>query len=66
MYKRQALLYPEAFPDARGPEHVSAGALASLAAERLAAGAGLLPPQPLYLRRPDAQVPKNYKVVTPK
>ncbi|MFE3514915.1 tRNA (adenosine(37)-N6)-threonylcarbamoyltransferase complex dimerization subunit type 1 TsaB [Streptomyces sp. NPDC059166] len=61
-----ALLYPEAFPDARGPEHVSAGALAALAAERLAAGAELLPPQPLYLRRPDAQVPKNYKVVTPK
>ncbi|GHJ34994.1 tRNA (adenosine(37)-N6)-threonylcarbamoyltransferase complex dimerization subunit type 1 TsaB [Streptomyces sp. TS71-3] len=25
---------------------------------------GLLPPRPLYLRRPDAQVPKNYKVVT--
>ncbi|MFD9503201.1 tRNA (adenosine(37)-N6)-threonylcarbamoyltransferase complex dimerization subunit type 1 TsaB [Streptomyces sp. NPDC060035] len=61
-----ALLYPDAFPDARSPEHVSAGALAALAAERLAAGAGLLPPQPLYLRRPDAQVPKNYKVVTPK
>ncbi|MFD4664019.1 tRNA (adenosine(37)-N6)-threonylcarbamoyltransferase complex dimerization subunit type 1 TsaB [Streptomyces halstedii] len=60
-----ALLYPEAFPDARGPEHVRAGALASLAAERLAAGEELLPPQPLYLRRPDAQVPKNYKVVTP-
>ncbi|MFG2590917.1 tRNA (adenosine(37)-N6)-threonylcarbamoyltransferase complex dimerization subunit type 1 TsaB [Streptomyces sp. NBC_01166] len=61
-----ALLYPEAFPDARGPEHVSAAALAALAAERLASGAALLPPQPLYLRRPDAQVPKNYKVVTPK
>ncbi|MFD4226065.1 tRNA (adenosine(37)-N6)-threonylcarbamoyltransferase complex dimerization subunit type 1 TsaB [Streptomyces sp. NPDC058545] len=61
-----AALYPDAFPDARGPEHVSAGALATLAAERLAAGAQLLPPQPLYLRRPDAQVPKNYKVVTPK
>jgi tRNA threonylcarbamoyl adenosine modification protein YeaZ len=61
-----AVLYPEAFPDARGPEHVSAGALAALAAERLAVGAELLPPQPLYLRRPDAQVPKNYKVVTPK
>ncbi|MER6102522.1 tRNA (adenosine(37)-N6)-threonylcarbamoyltransferase complex dimerization subunit type 1 TsaB [Streptomyces sp. NPDC001832] len=61
-----AVLYPEVFPDARGPEHVSAGALAALAAERLAAGAELLPPQPLYLRRPDAQVPKNYKVVTPK
>ncbi|GAA0605412.1 tRNA (adenosine(37)-N6)-threonylcarbamoyltransferase complex dimerization subunit type 1 TsaB [Streptomyces crystallinus] len=60
-----ALLYPESFPDARGPEHQSAAALASLAAERLAAGAAFLPPTPLYLRRPDAQVPKNYKVVTP-
>ncbi|MFK4225091.1 tRNA (adenosine(37)-N6)-threonylcarbamoyltransferase complex dimerization subunit type 1 TsaB [Streptomyces sp. NPDC019890] len=61
-----ALLYPETFPDARAPEHVSAGALASLAAEKLAAGDHFLPPLPLYLRRPDAQVPKNYKVVTPK
>lgn len=61
-----ALLYPEAFGDARGPEHQSAGALASLAAEKLAAGEPFLPPLPLYLRRPDAQVPKNYKVVTPK
>ncbi|MBO1335065.1 tRNA (adenosine(37)-N6)-threonylcarbamoyltransferase complex dimerization subunit type 1 TsaB [Streptomyces sp. VRA16 Mangrove soil] len=59
-------LYPEAFPDARGPEHVSAAALAALAAEKLAAGEELLEPRPLYLRRPDAQVPKNYKVVTPK
>jgi tRNA threonylcarbamoyl adenosine modification protein YeaZ len=61
-----AALYPDTFTDARGPAHVSAAALASLAAERLAAGAALLPPRPLYLRRPDAQVPKNYKVVTPK
>ncbi|MFJ7155748.1 tRNA (adenosine(37)-N6)-threonylcarbamoyltransferase complex dimerization subunit type 1 TsaB [Streptomyces sp. NPDC101118] len=61
-----ALLYPEVFPDARGPEHQSAAALASLAAEKLAAGEEFLPAQPLYLRRPDAQVPKNYKVVTPK
>ncbi|MFF0446309.1 tRNA (adenosine(37)-N6)-threonylcarbamoyltransferase complex dimerization subunit type 1 TsaB [Streptomyces sp. NPDC004609] len=74
-----AVLYPETFPDARGPEHVSAGALASLAAAKLAAGeaeaggaeavgpvGGFLPPLPLYLRRPDAQVPKNYKVVTPR
>lgn len=60
------LLYPETFPDTRGPEHVSAAALASLAAEKLAAGEDFLPPLPLYLRRPDAQVPKNYKVVTPK
>ncbi|MFJ6696024.1 tRNA (adenosine(37)-N6)-threonylcarbamoyltransferase complex dimerization subunit type 1 TsaB [Streptomyces sp. NPDC091272] len=61
-----ALLYPQDFPDARGPEHVSAAALASLAAEKLAAGTDFLPPLPLYLRRPDAQVPKNYKVVTPR
>ncbi|MEU1535141.1 tRNA (adenosine(37)-N6)-threonylcarbamoyltransferase complex dimerization subunit type 1 TsaB [Streptomyces fagopyri] len=61
-----ALLYPDTFPDARAPEQVSAAALASLAAERLAAGEELEPPRPLYLRRPDAQVPKNYKVVTPK
>ncbi|MFD7232358.1 tRNA (adenosine(37)-N6)-threonylcarbamoyltransferase complex dimerization subunit type 1 TsaB [Streptomyces sp. NPDC059881] len=61
-----ALLYPEVFPDARGPEHQSAAALASLAARKLAAGEELLPPRPLYLRRPDAQVPKNYKVVTPR
>ncbi|WP_371791020.1 tRNA (adenosine(37)-N6)-threonylcarbamoyltransferase complex dimerization subunit type 1 TsaB [Streptomyces sp. NBC_01471] len=101
-----ALLYPDTFHDARAPEHVSAGALAALAAEKLArassageigadgtdaagtgadgtgadrssAGAvgvergdavvaeGFLPVTPLYLRRPDAQVPKNYKVVTP-
>ncbi|WP_455361595.1 tRNA (adenosine(37)-N6)-threonylcarbamoyltransferase complex dimerization subunit type 1 TsaB [Streptomyces sp. SYSU K21746] len=60
-----ALLYPEVFPDARGPEHQSAAALAALAAERLAAGDAFLAPLPMYLRRPDAQVPKNYKVVTP-
>ncbi|WP_053674542.1 tRNA (adenosine(37)-N6)-threonylcarbamoyltransferase complex dimerization subunit type 1 TsaB [Streptomyces sp. NRRL B-1140] len=61
-----ALLYPETFPKAHEPEHVSAAALARLAAERLAAGEELPAPRPLYLRRPDAQVPKNYKVVTPK
>ncbi|MCH0563346.1 MULTISPECIES: tRNA (adenosine(37)-N6)-threonylcarbamoyltransferase complex dimerization subunit type 1 TsaB [unclassified Streptomyces] len=61
-----ALLYPEVFPRVHEPEHVSAAALARLAAERLAAGEELPAPRPLYLRRPDAQVPKNYKVVTPK
>ncbi|MGW7072806.1 tRNA (adenosine(37)-N6)-threonylcarbamoyltransferase complex dimerization subunit type 1 TsaB [Streptomyces sp. NPDC054855] len=61
-----AVLYPETFPDARAPEHVSAASLAALAAEKLAAGEDLPAPRPLYLRRPDAQVPKNYKVVTPK
>ncbi|MFH8366182.1 tRNA (adenosine(37)-N6)-threonylcarbamoyltransferase complex dimerization subunit type 1 TsaB [Streptomyces sp. NPDC018031] len=67
-----ALLYPDAFGEVPPgmPEHQSAGALAALAAERLAAGetvesGGFLPDRPLYLRRPDAQVPANYKVVTP-
>jgi tRNA threonylcarbamoyl adenosine modification protein YeaZ len=60
-----ALLYPDAFPDAHGPEHVSAGALAGYAAAELAAGRELLPNIPLYLRRPDAQVPAGYKAVLP-
>ncbi|KOV65435.1 peptidase M22 [Streptomyces sp. AS58] len=61
-----ALLYPDTFPHAHEPEHVSAAALARLAAGKLRAGEELPAPRPLYLRRPDAQVPKNYKVVTPK
>ncbi|GGW99259.1 tRNA (adenosine(37)-N6)-threonylcarbamoyltransferase complex dimerization subunit type 1 TsaB [Streptomyces noursei] len=62
-----ALLYDTVFTGVRrdGPEHQSAAALAELAARKLAAGEELLPPRPLYLRRPDAQVPANYKVVTP-
>ena len=61
-----ALLYPDTFPHAHEPENVSAAALASLAAKKLAKGEEMPAPRPLYLRRPDAQVPKNYKVVTPK
>jgi tRNA threonylcarbamoyl adenosine modification protein YeaZ len=63
-----ALLYGEVFTDVPEgmPEHPSAAALASLAAEKLAAGEEFLPERPLYLRRPDAQVPANYKVVTPR
>ncbi|MGF1426394.1 tRNA (adenosine(37)-N6)-threonylcarbamoyltransferase complex dimerization subunit type 1 TsaB [Kitasatospora sp. LaBMicrA B282] len=60
-----ALLYPETFPGAHGPEHLSAGALADFAVHELAAGRELLPPLPLYLRRPDAQVPAGYKAVLP-
>ena len=62
-----AALYPEVFIRLQPgmPEHQSAAALAALAAERLAAGRELLPPTPLYLRRPDAEVPKNYKTVLP-
>lgn len=63
-----AVLYPEAFSDVRAdlPQHQSAGALAALAVEKLRTGGEFLPGRPLYLRRPDAQVPANYKVVTPK
>ncbi|MFE0375368.1 tRNA (adenosine(37)-N6)-threonylcarbamoyltransferase complex dimerization subunit type 1 TsaB [Streptomyces inhibens] len=63
-----ALLYDTVFTGVRreAPEHQSAGALATLAAEKLTAGEELPAPRPLYLRRPDAQVPANYKVVTPK
>ncbi|MCE0486348.1 tRNA (adenosine(37)-N6)-threonylcarbamoyltransferase complex dimerization subunit type 1 TsaB [Ornithinimicrobium sediminis] len=50
-------LYPEALHGIPGPRDVRPGALASLAVRALA-GHGpdtvLLPPEPLYLRRPDA------------
>ncbi len=49
-----AWLYPESFADPREPRLPSSGALASCAVAALAAGTGLLPPDPLYLRRPDA------------
>jgi tRNA threonylcarbamoyl adenosine modification protein YeaZ len=62
-----AALYPEVFTDRRpDPDALSAGALAALAAHRLAAGEPFDPPLPLYLRRPDAQVPAGYKAVLPK
>jgi tRNA threonylcarbamoyl adenosine modification protein YeaZ len=62
-----AVLYPEVFaePAAGMPEYQSAAALAAYAAGELAAGRPLLEPVPLYLRRPDAEVPKNYKTVLP-
>ncbi|SEL07356.1 tRNA (adenosine(37)-N6)-threonylcarbamoyltransferase complex dimerization subunit type 1 TsaB [Streptacidiphilus jiangxiensis] len=65
-----ALLYPETFPGAvqDGPAHQSAAALAAFAADAVAAGTSAelpSPSTPLYLRRPDAEVPKNYKTVLP-
>ncbi len=72
-------LYPEALGEPIWREHPSAGVLAGMVAERLAAleqpGPGgadgtaagaveLLPPEPLYLRRPDARVPGPPKRVT--
>jgi tRNA threonylcarbamoyl adenosine modification protein YeaZ len=62
-----AALYREVFTDHRpDPAHQSAGALAAVAAARLAAGEPFAPARPLYLRRPDAQVPAGYKAVLPK
>ncbi|MFF3252378.1 tRNA (adenosine(37)-N6)-threonylcarbamoyltransferase complex dimerization subunit type 1 TsaB [Actinacidiphila glaucinigra] len=61
-----AALYPEVFTDVRPPADQSAAALAALAAAKLADGEEFLPPLPLYLRRPDAQVPAGYKAVLPK
>jgi tRNA threonylcarbamoyl adenosine modification protein YeaZ len=60
-----AALHPEVFTDVRPPEHQSAAALAALAAAKLGEGEDFLPPRPLYLRRPDAQVPAGYKAVLP-
>jgi tRNA threonylcarbamoyl adenosine modification protein YeaZ len=72
-------LYPEVLGEPIWREHPSAVVLAETAAERLAAGpppvtgarvrmpAGgveFLPPEPLYLRRPDARVPGPPKRVT--
>lgn len=61
-----AALYPEVFSDVRPPADQSAAALAALAAVKLAEDEDFLPAQPLYLRRPDAQVPAGYKAVLPK
>ncbi|OEV03503.1 tRNA (adenosine(37)-N6)-threonylcarbamoyltransferase complex dimerization subunit type 1 TsaB [Streptomyces oceani] len=63
-----ARMYPEVFTGVRPdlPEHQSAAALAALAVHRIGVGSDFLPPRPLYLRRPDARVPSNYKVVTPR
>lgn len=49
-----AVLYPDAFPDARRPAGPGAGWLARAVAEELAE---LHDPEPMYLRRPDAVAP---------
>jgi len=56
--------YAEHFPDRQGPLLLSASALARVASERLARGDALLPPDPLYLRRPDATEPSARKPVS--
>jgi tRNA threonylcarbamoyl adenosine modification protein YeaZ len=58
-------LYPEQFPQALDPELPSAVVLAELTARLLREGPErLLPPEPLYLRRPDAVEPGARKAVT--
>lgn len=61
-------IYPAVLGEPRPPLLPTATALAELAVTRLAGGAGpeLLPPEPLYLRRPDAREPGPMKRVTPR
>jgi tRNA threonylcarbamoyl adenosine modification protein YeaZ len=61
------MLYPEVLPNGLGPAFPAAGTLCKLAIAALAAGGPdhvLLPPEPLYLRRPDAREPGAPKRVT--
>jgi tRNA threonylcarbamoyl adenosine modification protein YeaZ len=60
-----ALLYPELGAEPIEPRYPAAAQLAALAAERVAAQTPPAPPQPLYLRRPDAREPGRPKRVTP-
>jgi tRNA threonylcarbamoyladenosine biosynthesis protein TsaB len=58
-------LYPGTLGPAIEPRYPSAGMLAAMAAEAIVRRVPLLPPSPLYLRRPDARVPGPVKRVTP-
>jgi tRNA threonylcarbamoyl adenosine modification protein YeaZ len=60
-----AELYPDLAGQPIGPRYPSAARLAALAAARQAAGEPPGPPEPLYLRRPDAREPGKPKRVTP-
>lgn len=56
-----AVLYPDAFPQRVGPLRPSAGWLGRAVVEERVE---LLDPEPLYLRRPDAEVPGPRKPVS--
>jgi tRNA threonylcarbamoyl adenosine modification protein YeaZ len=62
-----AALYPDVLGPGAGPLLPTATALAELVVTRLSGAAGppLLPPAPLYLRRPDARAPGARKKVIP-
>jgi tRNA threonylcarbamoyl adenosine modification protein YeaZ len=59
------VLYPDLGSPPIGPRYPSAATLAGLAAARAAAGEAPNPPEPMYLRRPDAREPGKPKRVTP-
>jgi tRNA threonylcarbamoyl adenosine modification protein YeaZ len=59
------VLYPELAAWPIPPRYPDAGQLAEAAAQRLAEHAPSGPPEPLYLRRPDAREPGQPKRVTP-
>jgi len=58
---RGARLYPESFPNPSDPEHPSAAVLCDVVRRRRFE---ILPPEPLYLRRPDAIEPGKPKRVS--
>jgi tRNA threonylcarbamoyladenosine biosynthesis protein TsaB len=60
------MLYPEVLTDGLGPAFPAAATLCRIAVAALAADPDglLLPPEPLYLRRPDAREPGSPKRVT--
>ena len=61
------MLYPEILPDGLGPAFPAAATLCRIAVNALAdgdPGGLLLPPEPLYLRRPDVREPHAPKRVT--
>jgi len=60
-----AVVYQGQLGDPIPPRYHSAAAAVLFCAKRLAAGDSLPPPEPLYLRRPDARVPGPLKSVLP-
>ena len=58
---RGGALYPEHFPNTSGPEHPSAAVLCDVVLQQRFE---ILPPEPLYLRRPDAAEPGKPKRVS--
>ena len=61
MVGRGAVLYPDAFPHAVGPEHPTASVLCDVVLNNRFEIVG---PDPLYLRRPDAMEPGKPKRVS--